>query len=43
MKEIWFVIAVIIGAVAFSVAVVMACCKLAGQLSREEEKRDGKN
>lgn len=25
----------------FSFAVILACCKLSGQLSREEEKRDG--
>ena len=37
MKELWFVISVIIGAAVFSIAVVMVCCKLAGELSREEE------
>ena len=38
MKEIWFVVAVIVGAVLFSLAVVLACCRLAGDLSRQEEK-----
>lgn len=42
MKELWFVIAAIVGAAVFSVTVVIACCKVAGECSREEEKRDGK-
>lgn len=30
-----------IGIIIFSVAVILACCKISGDLSREEEKEDG--
>ena len=37
MKALWFVIAAIVGAVVFCLAAVIACCRIAGQCSREEQ------
>ncbi len=39
MEGLWFVIAAIVLALAFVLAVVLACCRLAGDLSRQEEER----
>ena len=39
MEGLWFVIAAIVLVLAFVLTVVLSCCKLAGDLSRQEEER----